>query len=88
MVHRRDVILGLTLLAVLLGLIFITFLLLKTVTMEGIPVMKACVGVIEINGPIFSPIPVVERLERFIQNDNILVVVLRLNTPGGGVSAT
>ena len=88
MVHRRDVILGLTLLAVLLGLIFITFLLLKTVAMEGIPIKKACVGVVEINGPIINPMPVVERLERYIQDDNILAVVLRLNTPGGGVSAT
>jgi len=88
LLYRRDMILGFALLAVLLGVIFIAFLTLRTLAVEGIHARTECVGVIEIVGQITSPDHVVEKLERYIQDDNILAIVLRLNTPGGGISAT
>ena len=88
MLYRRDMILGFTLVAVLLGVIFISFFVLRTLAVEGINARTDCVGIIEIVGQIVSPTPVVKKLERYIQDDNILAIVLRLNTPGGGLSAT
>ena len=46
------------------------------------------IAIVEINGMIISPKGVVEKLERYIKNDDIPAIVIRLNTPGGGVSAT
>jgi protease-4 len=88
MVNRRDAILGIMLVVVLVGVIFITLLTLTSVTMEGVHVTTECVAVIEIVGTIINPMPVVEKLERYIKDDKILAIVLRLDTPGGGISAT
>lgn len=88
MIYRRDMILGFVLLAVLLGGIFLTLLTLLTATKGGIHVSKKSVAVIEIAGPIINPMPVVEKLKRYSKNDNFPAIVIRLNTPGGGVSAT
>ncbi|MBT4483385.1 MAG: signal peptide peptidase SppA [Candidatus Latescibacteria bacterium] len=88
MVNRRDLLLGLMVLAVFIGMIFIVLLSLTALTVDGSRVTSKSVGIIEIIGPIVSPMPVVESLERYISDDNILAIVIRLNTPGGGVSAT
>jgi len=86
--YRRDVMLGLILIAVLIGVMFFALMMLSTLGMEGVRVSTECVAVIEIAGTIFNPMPVVEKLERYMRNDNILAIVIRLNTPGGGISAT
>ena len=88
MVQRRDLILGLSLLAVFFVIVIIIFLVLASVAVNGVHVSKKSVAVIEIKGPIYTPKFVVEKLERYITNENIPAIVLRLNTPGGGVSAT
>ncbi len=88
MVNRRDKFLGLALLVVILGIILISFLALSTLVFNGIPITTKRVAVIEINGAIISPMPLVQKLERYIKDENIPAIVLRLNTPGGGISAT
>ena len=88
MLNRRDLILGIVLLAVVAGFLFFAIVGLTIIAFDNIPISKECVGVIEITGPIISPGPVVEQLERFIKDDKIIAIVIRLNTPGGGVSAT
>jgi len=62
--------------------------LISAMTMKDVHISRKSVAVIEITGPIISPSSVVERLERYIRNDNIPAIVLRLNTPGGGVAPT
>lgn len=88
MVQRRDLILGLSLLAVFFVIVIIAFLILVSVAVNGIQVSKKSVAIIEINGLIYTPKFIVEKLERYIANENLPAIVLRLNTPGGGVSAT
>jgi len=88
MVQRRDLILGLSLLATFFVIVIVAFLVLVSMATNGIQVSKKSVAVIEIKGPIYTPKFVVEKLERYITNENIPAIVLRLNTPGGGVSAT
>lgn len=88
MIQRRDLVLGVLLLAFVSILIVGSLLILISVTMGGIPVSEKSVAIIEITGPILSPTHTVEKLERYMKNENILAIVLRLNTPGGGVAAS
>lgn len=88
MMHRRDLVLGMILLAVISGMILLSLMTLMSSGMGGLRVTGDCVGIIEITGTIVSPMATVQRIERCIDNDNVLAIVIRLNTPGGGISAT
>ncbi len=46
---------------------------------------KGNVGVVKINGVITSSMETVETIKRFRENDHIKALVLRVNSPGGGV---
>jgi protease-4 len=43
------------------------------------------VGVVEVNGVILDSKKIIQRLERFEDNDEVKAVVVRLNSPGGSV---
>ena len=43
------------------------------------------VGVVEISGLIADPKPTIEHLKKFRKDENIKAIVLRINSPGGGV---
>jgi protease IV len=88
MVNRRDIIIGISLVGALLVVILFVMALISAMTLREVHVSKKSVAIIEITGAIMSPSSVVERLERYIRNDNIPAIVLRLNTPGGGVAPT
>lgn len=88
MVNRRDVILGISLVGTFLIMVLFVMTIISAMTLREVHVSKKSVAVIEITGAIISPSSVVERLERYIRNDNIPAIVLRLNTPGGGVAPT
>ncbi|MBA7560718.1 hypothetical protein ES708_02347 [subsurface metagenome] len=88
MINRRDAFGGLILIAALFCFVLLSFLLLTTLTGEKVYISKKSVAVIEILGPIYNPQPVVNRIEQYITHENIPAIVLRLNTPGGGISAT
>ena len=88
MIHRRDAILGI----LVLGALFLMALFVLAVASSGrrgdIHVAKRSVAVIEITGTILNPKPTVEKLERYMRNNRIPAIVLRLNTPGGGIEPT
>jgi protease-4 len=88
MIHRRDAILGIS----LLGALFLMALFVLTVVSGGrsgeFHGAKKSVAVVEITGLILNPKPAVEKLERYMRNDRIPVIVLRLNTPGGSIAPT
>lgn len=44
------------------------------------------IAVIELKGVILDPQPVVEKLIKYRKNENIKAIVLRIDSPGGGVS--
>ena len=88
MLNRRDLWLGLSILVFFLVFVFLATLMLKTLSSDGFSVAQKRVAVIEIVGPIFNPMPVIQKLERYIENDSIPIIVIRLNTPGGGIAAT
>jgi len=46
------------------------------------------IGVVELNGVIFSPKVIVPQLKRFADDDSIKAIILHVNSPGGGVAAS
>lgn len=55
---------------------------------EGTLESRGDLAVIEVNGPIFDSKEIVEQLDRVEKNDHIKGLILRLDTPGGGVGAS
>jgi len=46
------------------------------------------IGVVELNGVIFSPKQIVPQLKKFADDDSIKAIVIHVNSPGGGVAAS
>src|SRR6202045_3547927 len=46
------------------------------------------IGVVDLDGVILSPHPVVEQLKKFADDSSIKAVILHVNSPGGGVAAS
>jgi len=44
------------------------------------------VGIIEINGVISDPLPTIEEIKRFRNNEQIKAIVVRIDSPGGGAA--
>lgn len=49
---------------------------------------KSRVAVVEIRGGIFDPKEAIEELNRVYENDGLKALILRIDSPGGGVSAS
>jgi protease-4 len=46
------------------------------------------IGVVDLEGVIFSPNPIVQQLKKFGDDDSIKAIILHVNSPGGGVAAS
>ena len=46
------------------------------------------IGVVSLDGPIYDSIKITEQLDEFGKDDSIIAVVLRVDSPGGGVAAS
>ena len=46
------------------------------------------IGVVDLEGVILSPNPVVQQLKKFADDDSIKAIILHVNSPGGGVAAS
>src|SRR5438132_4825731 len=46
------------------------------------------IGVVDLDGVILSPSPVVQQLKKFADQDDIKAIILHVNSPGGGVAAS
>src|SRR5271168_4149382 len=46
------------------------------------------IGVVDLDGVILSPQPVVGQLKKFGDDDSIKAIILHVNSPGGGVAAS
>src|SRR5579872_380739 len=46
------------------------------------------IGVVDLDGVIFSPQPVVDQLKKFADDSSIKAIILHVNSPGGGVAAS
>ncbi len=68
--------------AVLLGLLLVLSLLLRQSEEEGL------IGVVDIRGVIGDANPVLLQIRKMRNNDQVLGVVVRVDSPGGGVAAS
>jgi len=83
---RHPVLFGLLLLS-LIGVLFF-FLVYSMSSVQGEKtafISKDRIGVVPVKGVIIDPKPVNDVLEKFGKDDSIKAVVLRIDTPGGGV---
>src|SRR5271154_339939 len=46
------------------------------------------IGVVDLDGVILSPQPVVPQLKKFADDDSIKAIIIHVNSPGGGVAAS
>src|SRR6201981_629352 len=46
------------------------------------------IGVVDLEGVILSPNPVVQQLKKFGDDDSVKAIILHVNSPGGGVAAS
>jgi protease-4 len=46
------------------------------------------IGVVDLDGVILSPHPVVEQLKKFADDSSIKAIIIHVNSPGGGVAAS
>ena len=71
----------------ILGILIIT-IIFSILPFEDIFIGGSRVGVVEINSPIIDSKKIVEDLNYFNRKSNISAIIVRLDTPGGGVAAS
>jgi len=83
---RHPVLFGLLLLLVIGAGFFLLVYSMSSVTGERASfIAKERIGVVPLKGVITDAKPVVDVLEKFSKDDSIKAIVLRIDTPGGGV---
>ena len=72
-----------------LAVFSLVYLTLRTGTNEaGFGGFGDRIGVVDLEGVILSPEPVVGQLKRFADDSSIKAIILHVNSPGGGVAAS
>ena len=74
--------------AVLIGLSLILVILIQWTDQGSFGMGQRQIGLIEVNGMILDPLPVVEQIQTMEQLDHVLGVILRIESPGGSVAAS
>lgn len=88
MIQRRDVLLGVAVLVVLCMAGMVALMVLTAAALDEPLITEPGIAIVDIAGVIYAPGETVHELERYLASDKIPVIVIRLNTPGGGVAAT
>src|SRR5437588_3295672 len=71
-----------------LAVFSLVYLTLHTSSQAGLGGFGDRIGVVDLDGVIFSPQPVVGQLKRFADDTSIKAIILHVNSPGGGVAAS
>ena len=74
--------------AVFIGLSLILVILIQWTDQGSFGMGQRQIGLIEVNGMILDPLPVVEQIQTMEQLDHVLGVILRIESPGGSVAAS
>ncbi len=88
MVHRNDKVLGLAIVGLALAAVTLFLVSVSLSGSDGLPVSRDSVAVVDIVGPIIGSESVVDDIERYVRNDRIPAILIRLDTPGGAVAPT
>ena len=74
--------------AVFIVLSLILLILIQWTDQESFGMGQSQIGLIEVNGMILDPLPVVEQIQTMERLDHVLGVILRIESPGGSVAAS
>ena len=74
--------------AVFIGLSLILVILIQWTDQGSFGMGHRQIGLIEVNGMILDPLPVVEQIQTMEQLDHVLGVIIRSESPGGSVAAS
>ncbi len=76
----------LTLVAIFLFFLLLIILVGKTTGRPGRFVLGDKIGYVTISGPIMASETIIEQLDKFTEDGSVKAIVLRIESPGGGVS--
>ena len=82
---------GMWTLAIIFGGLFLLFFAFASLILRSLapePLGKNRIGVIEIHGPILSADQIIQDLEDFVRDEEIKGILVRIDSPGGSVSAS
>ena len=83
---KHPILLGLVVFGVLLGLFLVSLYALSYLSNREESLWGGeKIAIIEVRGVILDPQPVVEKLVKLRKNDTVKAIVLRIDSPGGGV---
>ena len=91
MAKRRDLVVGVIILIAFVGFVFFSVVALiglgdqSTLSFSG---FGERVAIIDVIGPIYSSKSVVRQIKKYIDDGSVPAIVLRVNSPGGGVAAS
>ena len=84
-VRRKPFLRGCLTVLLVLGGFFVLLLIVSR--MDDLPFARGeKVGVIAVSGLISDSEPTIEQLKKFVKDDSVKAIVLRINSPGGGVA--
>jgi len=72
----------------LLAVFALVYVTLHTGENAGLTGFGDKIGVVDLEGVILTPDPVVEQLRKFADDDSVKAIILHVNSPGGGVAAS
>ncbi len=91
MAKRRDIIIGAFILFAFIGFVF--FMVIALVGISGdsefaFPALGERIAIVDVTGPIYSSADVVRQIKKYVDDSSIPAILLRINSPGGGVAAS
>jgi len=83
--RKHPVLLGLIVIGVILGVFLLLILFLSRFGEEKAFALGDKIAVVNIRGMITSSRDIVEQIDTFKEDDDVKAIILRINSPGGGV---
>lgn len=91
MAKRRDLVIGGIILFAFIGFVFFSVVALMGLGSQGafeFPSLGERIAVIDVTGTIYSSKSVVRQIKKYTEDGSIPAIVLRVESPGGGVAAS
>ena len=83
--RKHPVLLGLIIIGVILGVFLLSIFFLSRFGEEKAFTLGDKIAVVDIKGVITSSRGIVEQIEKLKENNDVKAIILRINSPGGGV---
>ncbi len=83
--RKHPVLLGVIIIGVILGIFLLSILFLTRFGGEKAFALGDKIAVVDIKGVITSSRNIVEQIDNFKEDDDVKAIILRINSPGGGV---